>query len=196
MDGWLIFVVVLTFVFLFVALGVLIWYVPCKQPPNTTKQPRQVNASSFIVGARSQVGTDVLPTIDIGTTATDIELNQPFSESGYTKIVRSGVYSVSYGVDAQFEGEALASFAVRRRAENGANGFEILAASVRQVACSHASQVPVNNTFVAQLNAGDQLKITATASAANMVSVPSSDKAFLQTPTTLASLTLTIIPSF
>lgn len=188
MDGWTIAIVVIILIVVLVAIALMICYTPNYQRPRNHHGHRTKHVPHYILGLRSQVGSDILPTIAIGTTPTDIQLNQPMCDTGYMTIPRSGVYQIFYGVDLRFEGPGMASTAVRRRSCDGTNGFEILTGSAREAIVSQATMVNMNNSFFAQLNKGDQLKITAIANSTETVIVPSSDSSFLQSPEALASL--------
>ena len=190
MDAWLIVFVVLVLVILIVGIAFAIFYSPNYQPRHNGTRRKHV--PNYVLGLRSQIGTDVLPVIGIDTTPTDISLNQPMCDAGFVKIARSGVYQVTYGVDIQFASPAIVSVAIRRRSSDGCKGFEILTGSARQVSVAQPSVVPVNNSFFAQLNNGDQIKITAVASVTDSVFVPASNASFLQSPEALASLQLTL----
>ena len=188
MDGWTIAIVVILLIVVLVAVALMICYTPNYQRSRNHNGHRTKHLPHYILGLRSQLGTDILPTIPIGTTPTDITLNQPMCDTGYMTIPRSGVYQIFYGVDIRFEGPAMASIAVRRRNCDGSSGFEILTGSARESTVSQASTLTINNSFFAQLNKGDQLKITAIANTAETVHVPASNSSFLQSPEALASL--------
>ena len=189
MDSWAIVLVIVLIIVLFVGISFAIFYSPNYQPRHHN-QNRRKHVPNYVLGLRSQVGGDVLPAIAIETTPTDIAFNQPSCDSGFIKITRSGVYQILYGTDLQFVGGAIASVAVRRRSSDGCNGFEILAGSSRQSTVAQPTTVPLTNSFFAQLNNGDQLKLTAVASVAETVLVPSSSSSFLQAPEALAFMQL------
>lgn len=187
MDPWLVGIVVVILVVLLVGIAFAICYSPNYQRSNQNGNKRK-HTPNYMLGLRSQVGTDILPSIAIGTTPTDIEFNQPLCESGFLKIPRSGVYQIMYGVDVQFVSNGNASIAIRRRTCDGASGFEILTGSARQAIANGPMVTNVSNSFFAQLNSGDQIKMTAVASSDENVSVPASNSYFLQTPEALASI--------
>lgn len=198
MDAWLIIVVVLLFVLLLVGLGFAIFYCPNYQK-NNNSHPKP-KGLPYIMATRAQVGDDVLPAIPIQDTPTLIELNLSVCDSKFVKVTRSGLYTISYGVDLNFASPATASVSVRRRSCKPNSGFEIIDGSVRQVAVNNGMLFPINNTFLAQLTAGDQLQLSAISTSIGnqldivAVSVPASNANYLQSPETLASLTLTIVP--
>ena len=200
MDAWLIVVVVLIFVLLIIGILFAIFYSPNYQQKNPKQRPKQ--GLTYIMATRGQLGDDILPAIPIRDTPTSIELNiSPCEDTKYVKVTRTGLYNVAYGVDINFANTATASVSVRRRSCKANSAFEVIAGSVRQVAVNNAMLMLVNNTFLAQLNAGDLLQLTAVSNfmqsndnQADIVTVPPSNATFLQTPETLASLVLTLVP--
>jgi len=148
---------------------------------------------AFATALRSQSGTVVLPAIPILTTVTPITLTQSAcNTSGGLLVPKTGNYSVFYSVQFVWSQEATVSVAVNASGDCK-NAAGDLVGSQEQETIAIASSDVISHSFLAFLHKGATLQLTSVASIADSISVPASDSATLQTPTTLASLTITEI---
>jgi len=159
---------------------------------NCKKQVHFERRHVYATVLRSQdpSSSTVLPEIPIAITPTNV----PFSRgsNGVSLVVpKSGNYSISYSLQLRWTQEATASAAIHMVASNGDQ--RDLDGSQQQKTIAIASSDSLSSDFLAFLNKGSTLTLLSQASIADAVSVPASDSATLQTPTTLAILSITEI---
>jgi hypothetical protein len=138
----------------------------------------------FATALRSQKDGTVIAALPILTSPTTVDFNQPGTALLGPK---SGTESGSYNVQLQWTQEATASAAITNF--DGSNTITLLG-SQEQATEAIASSKPLGQTFLASLKKGSVLTLVCQASLADSISVPASDSATMQSPTTLASISI------
>ena len=175
-----------------IVIFILIAAFPSCQPKNWNgggggrRPPPPQHHNHFATALRSQNDTTILAAIPILTTPTPIVFNRA-SASVSMLVPKSGTYTVSYQVQLAWTQEATVSAAVQMNS----NTVEDLIGSQLQMTNPTTHTSVLSNTFLATLKKGATLTLLCKASIADSISVPASDSATLQTPTTLASLSFT-----
>lgn len=152
-----------------------------KRPP-----PPPQHHNHFATALRIQNDSTILPAIPILTTPTPIVFNRA-SASVSMPVPKSGTYTVSYQVQLAWTQEATVSAAVQM---NGTTVEDLIGSQLQMTNPTTQTSV-LSNTFLASLKKGATLTLLCQTNVADSVSVPASDSATLQTPTTLASLSFT-----